>query len=189
MVRATTEVTEVEKGGHMLLEKKNWGWEIKSKTSPGLNESMRCPQESGFAGVWKWDLNWPLELPEHLCTVSHLTTQSDRSYRRDACQGREASWRKKSWPALKDGRSDWEGEAEDKHTALCTRRWETAGLEACFEAGRWSSPFWLGLTLGERISPFGWESALGNTKMSDFCGGIHYWVILEFWLVIMIPVY
>ena len=38
-----------------------------------------------------------------------------------------------------------------------------------FWSRRWSSPFWLGLTL-VRESHHSWESALGNTKVSDLCG-------------------
>lgn len=148
-----------------------------------MNESLRCPQESGFAGVWKWDLNWPLEVPEHLCTVS----QSDRSYRRDACQGREASWRKKSWLALKDGRSDWEGKQKTK-------------IQHCVQGGERQQGWKLVLKQemkfsfltrpdsGERISPFVGK-CFGKHQSVWLMWGIHYWVILEFWLMIMVPVY
>lgn len=51
MVRATTEATEVEKGGHMLLENRNFTGKLKPRQVQGPNESMGCLQESGFAGL------------------------------------------------------------------------------------------------------------------------------------------
>lgn len=51
MVRATTEATEVEKGGHMLLENRNFAGKLKPRQVQGPNESMGRFQELGFAGL------------------------------------------------------------------------------------------------------------------------------------------
>lgn len=51
MVRATTEATEVEKGGHMLLENRKFAGKLKPRQVQGPNESMGCLQELGFAGL------------------------------------------------------------------------------------------------------------------------------------------
>lgn len=136
----------------------------------------------------KSDLNWPLGLPEHLCTVSHLTKQSDWSYQRGACHGQEASWRWRSWPALKDVRPSRVGKQETKHSAMY-KAVSDSWAGSLFWS-RWRSPFWPCPTLPRESRP-SWESALENTKVIFVwvMWGIHYWVILEFWLVIVVPIY
>lgn len=51
MVRATTEATEVEKGGHMLLENRNFTGKLKPRQVQGPNKSMGWLQKSCSAGV------------------------------------------------------------------------------------------------------------------------------------------
>lgn len=128
---------------------------------------MLCPQESGFAGVWKWDLNWPLELPEHLCTVSHPTSQTGATGEMPAKGGRLPGERSPDLHWRLAGLTGRGSRRQKYSTVYKTVRDSRAG--SLFWSRRWSSPFWLGLTL-VRESHHSWESALGNTKVSDLCG-------------------
>lgn len=171
MVRATTEVAEVENGVIRGWRTKTLQGNLKPRRAQGPNYFMWCSQESGSAGASSPKIRLklasriskapPFCMPSHKIVKLELPgrcTLWPEGFMVEKAHGGGLPWRMASR----------EGDQQKTRYGGMKRRWETKQGPA--EAGslrwsrRWSSSFWPCPTL-PGVSHPSWESALGNINV------------------------
>lgn len=118
MVRATTEATEVEKGGHMLLENRNFTGKLKPRQVRDQTSQWDVFRNQALQGSCSPKVRTKLasrtSKAPPLCILSHKIVRL------------EASWRTRPWPCLER----WQArdvEEQKTSTTVGTREWESTG--------------------------------------------------------------